>query len=80
MTAIEKEEKRKIRAKLPHGYAKLVKKFLEGDGRSYSERTIKAVANGERENVYISLAIVKVAEAHENNKQEVSKKSKKLLK
>lgn len=66
MTTKETERKQ-LRDSLPKHYSKLALIMLKGQNKSYSRRTIIAVANGERDNVVIEKVLATLA--HQFNKE-----------
>jgi hypothetical protein len=74
------EEIKKLRENLPSGYAKIVKTMLAAKNKIYSEETIKKVASGIRQNIFIDIELSELALAYSKNKEKVKSNFKQLKK
>ena len=69
---ITPEEKKELDKIKPSNYSVLVEEDLKNDGEDYKRSTIKAVYNGERENLVIALSIIKVFKREHKKHQKKS--------
>lgn len=74
----KQEERKKLRESLPSRYSQLAAIRLKGMKKSYSLATIRAVAQGYRDNIIIETVLAEIALQFSKEKEAVRNLSKKI--